>query len=83
MKEHKDACEKGLTERSAIAEHAWNEHHPIEWKAATIVDKAKGRIEGTRIEGSAAYPVDTEGAALQPRCWGRVASLLGWPPSEP
>ena len=45
MKEHKDACEKGLTERSAVAEHAWNEHHPIEWKAAAIVDKAKGRKE--------------------------------------
>ena len=45
MKEHKDACEKGLTERSAIAEHAWNEHHPIERKAAATVDKAKGRKE--------------------------------------
>ena len=34
VKEHKGACEKGMTERSAIAEHAWIEHHPIAWKEA-------------------------------------------------
>ena len=36
MKEHMDACEKGLIERSAIVEHAWNGHHPIEWKETAM-----------------------------------------------
>ena len=29
LKEHKDACIKGFTDKSAIAEHAWTEDHPI------------------------------------------------------
>ena len=31
MKEHKDACNRGQLEKSAIAEHAWRHDHPIEW----------------------------------------------------
>ena len=29
--EHKDACIKGFTNKSAIAEHAWTGDHPIHW----------------------------------------------------
>ena len=29
LKEHRDACERGMMERSAVAEHAWEHHHPI------------------------------------------------------
>lgn len=29
MKEHKDACRKGIFERSAVAQHAWKNNHPI------------------------------------------------------
>ena len=45
MKEHQDACRKGLTERSAVAEHAWDQQHQIEWKEAMIVDQARGSKE--------------------------------------
>ena len=42
LKEHKDACRKQLLEKSAIAEHAWNDHCPIKWEEATVVDHARG-----------------------------------------
>ena len=32
LKEHKDACWKGFTSKSAMAEHAWTEQHPIKWR---------------------------------------------------
>ena len=28
LKEHRDTCENGMTEKSAVAEHAW-ENHPV------------------------------------------------------
>ena len=31
MKEHKVATRRGELEKSAIAEHAWNHHHQVEW----------------------------------------------------
>ena len=45
MKEHQDACEKGLIERSTIAEHAWTQHHSIAWEETAIVDQARRRKE--------------------------------------
>ena len=41
LKEHRGACEKGMTKKSATAEHAWNENHLIVWEGVTIVDQAK------------------------------------------
>ena len=41
MKGHKYACEKRVPEKSAIAEHAWKEHHPIRWEETSIVDQAR------------------------------------------
>ena len=36
LKEHKDACVGGHTHKSAIAEHAWAEDHPINWSGTKI-----------------------------------------------
>ena len=41
MKEHWDACKKGALEKSALAEHAWESHHPINWEGITVVDQAR------------------------------------------
>ena len=41
MKEHQDACRRGMVERSAIAEHAWENQHPIKWEETEIVDQAR------------------------------------------
>ena len=32
MKEHRDACEKGMLEKSAVAEHAWEKLTPSNGK---------------------------------------------------
>lgn len=41
LKEHKDACIKQQTEKSAIAEHAWNNHCPIKWDETSVLDQAR------------------------------------------
>ena len=33
LKEHRDVCERGMMEKSAVAEHARENHHPIHWEA--------------------------------------------------
>ena len=45
VNEHQDACKKGDEKSSAIAQHAWKEHHPILWKEAKIIDKANKTTE--------------------------------------
>ena len=37
IKEHKDTCVKSLTDKSAIAEHAWTNDHPINWAETKIL----------------------------------------------
>ena len=41
LKEHKAACRLGAFERSAVAEHAWQEGHEIDWNDVEILDTAK------------------------------------------
>ena len=31
VKEHRNASQKGALEKSALAEHAWMNHHSIKW----------------------------------------------------
>ena len=45
LKEHRDACKKGLTDKSAIAEHAWTNGHPIRWDATKVLQRASRTIE--------------------------------------
>ena len=40
IKEHKEACQSCSLDKSAIAEHAWTEHHPIKWDNVKILDNA-------------------------------------------
>ena len=39
VKEHRHACRKGALEKSALAEHAWTNHHPIKWEE--VIDRAR------------------------------------------
>ena len=41
LKEHQDACQKETVEKSAVAEHAWENHHPIKWDETTVVNHAR------------------------------------------
>ena len=45
MKEHQDACKRGDEKVSAIAEHAWQQHHPIKWEEVRVVDRASKNRE--------------------------------------
>ena len=45
LKEHKDACSKGQTEKSAIAEHAWKHDHAIKWDNTLVLDHARRHQE--------------------------------------
>ena len=54
LKEHQDACERGVVEKSVIAEQRWDNHHPIHWEETT----------GIVGEGGHAHPDDTRGGAL-------------------
>ena len=38
VKEHKDACSKGHAEKSAIAEHARDQQHTIDWEDTKALD---------------------------------------------
>ena len=45
LKEHKDACIKYNTDKSAIAEHAWTNDHPINWDETKILHRASRAME--------------------------------------
>ena len=34
-------CLRGMTERSAVAEHAWENQHSINWEEKSLVDQAR------------------------------------------
>ena len=36
---------KGLTDKSAIAEHAWTNDHPIRWNATKVLQRASRTME--------------------------------------
>ena len=40
LKEHKDTCIKGFTDKSPIAEHVWTENHHIRWDDTRILQHA-------------------------------------------
>ena len=40
ISEHQGACRKGEEKKSAVAEHAWKEHHPIRWQETSVIDRA-------------------------------------------
>ena len=45
MKEHQDACQRGTLEKSALAEHARENHHPIKREEATVIGQARTHKE--------------------------------------
>ncbi len=72
MKEHRDACQKGALEKSALAEHAWENHHPIKWEKATVIDQARKEAIHIRLQ----HPhLNRYGGLELPGCW--VAALKG------
>ena len=73
MKEHQDACQKGTLEKSALAEHAWENHHPIRWEEATVIDQARTPKElmlKEAIHIRLNHPsLNRDGGLELPGCW--------------
>ena len=74
IKEHKVACTRWDTEKSAIAEHAWEEGHPVAWDETTILNSDRRRFglvvkEALHI-GTHRTPLLNRDTGLElPGCW--------------
>ena len=74
VKEHRDACQKGVLEKSALAEYAWTNHHPtIKWEKFSVIDRvrtAKELLVKETIHIWLNHPSLNRNAGLElPRCW--------------
>ena len=82
LKEHRNACERGMMENSAVAEHAWEHHHPIHWEETTGLDHGRGQEllvkEALHIQMT---PVEERfnryGGLEVPGCWSAVMRRQG------
>ena len=45
LKEHQEALRRGMTEKSAVAEHTWDNQHSINWEEMSIIDQARRHKE--------------------------------------
>ena len=74
MKEHKKACVRCETVVSAIAEHAWNEGHPIAWENTEVIGTDNRRmglvIKEAMLINSDRGPLLNRDTGLDlPGCW--------------
>ena len=56
-------------EKSAVADHAWENHHSIHWEETTVLDHSRGQ-EPLVMDRGPAHPDDTLRVALQSRRTG-------------
>ena len=69
-------------EKSAVAEHAWEHHHPIHWEETTVLDHGRGQellvkealdIQMTPVEER----FNRDGGLEVPDCWTAVMRRQG------
>ena len=87
-REHQDACERGMMEKSAVAEHAWEHHHPIHWEETAVLDHGRGQelmvkealhIQMTPVEEH----FNRDGGLEVPGCWTAVMRRQGGREEQP
>ena len=74
MKEHQDACCRGMLEKSVVAEHAWEHHHPIHWGGTKVINRAnrpkKFKLkEALHIQMSTEELLNRDIGLEAPSCW--------------
>ena len=79
LREHKDACKRRETEKSAVAEHAWTEEHPILWDQTKVIDRANRQDvlrfkEALHIQTSNGHFNRDVGTDI-PQCWPVLLNL--------
>ena len=82
LKEYRDACERGMMEKSAVAEHAWENHHPIDWEETTVLDHGRGQEllvkEALHIQMTPSEErFNRDGGLEVPGCWTAVMRRQG------
>ena len=83
FKEHWDACNKGDTWKSAIAEHQWDQQHQVDWDATRVLDRAARPVqlkvkEALHIERTPANNrLNRDGGYELPGCWIATMKKLG------
>ena len=90
MKEHKAACRLGAFERSAVAEHAWQASHEIEWDDVEMQDTATDLQERKvkesvhiRLAPKGLKMNRDDGKELSPLWIKTIANAQKKPPYEP
>ncbi len=71
MKDHQDACKRGDEKVSAIAEHAWQQHHHIKWEAVRVVNRVSKYCE-LKIKEALHIQMTPDNSKLGlelPGCW--------------
>ena len=83
VKEHRDACNKGDTGKSAIAEHQWDQQHQVNWEDTRVLDRASRPVQLRVKEALYIQKTPTnnrlnrdEGYEL-PGCWIATVKKLG------
>ena len=82
LKERRDACERGMMEKSAVAEHVWENHHPIDWKETTVLDHGRRQEllvkEALHIQMTPSDEhFNRDGGLEVPGCWIAVMRRQG------
>ena len=77
IKEHRAATRRGETEKSAIAEHAWGQQHPILWEETSVLDQAKNNTtllikEALHIRLTNLELINRDEGVAIPECWQPV-----------
>ena len=81
IKEHRAATRQGETEKSAIAEHAWGQQHPILWEETSVLDQAKNNTtllikEALHILLTDLELINRDEGVTIPECWQPVLDLV-------
>ena len=83
VKEHRDACMKGDTWKSAITEHQWDQQHQVDWDGTRVLGRATRPIqlkvkEALHIERTTANTrLNCNGGYGLPGCWIATMKKLG------
>ena len=69
-----------MKEKSAVAEHVWENHHPIHWEI-TMLDHGRGQLlvkEALHIQMTPSEEsFNRDGSLELPACWTTVMSKQG------
>ena len=73
---------RGMMEKSAVAEHEWENHHPIDWEETTVLDRGRGQElllkEALHIQMTPSEErFNRDGGLEVPGCWIAVMRRQG------